>query len=143
MNTSENNRFDTHFQLLLQHYNLDQLPYVPEINDLSKEDYITRCYNHGIALCDFSDNNFETFKSISLFFDQRDKMSFKEFNKALIEEYADTLNFEKDVREVEKFNVLNNIDRNIKTMRGIMVFFLVMWILGIVVTIIYALSVLT
>jgi hypothetical protein len=143
MNTSEKNRFDTHFQLLLHHYDLDQLPYVAEIKDLSKNDYITKCYEHGIKLGDFSDDDFETFKSISIFFDQRGKMSFKEFNKALIEEYADTLNFEKDVREVEKFNVLNNIDRNIKTMRGIMVFFLVMWILGIVVTIIYALSVLT
>lgn len=143
MNTSENNRFDTHFHLLLQHYDLDLLPYVVEINDLSKNDYITKCYEHGINLGNFSDNDFETFKSISLFFDQRDKMSFKEFNKALIEEYGDALNFEKDVREIEKFKVLSNIDRNIKTMRGIMVFFLVMWILGIVVTVIYALAVLT
>ena len=70
-------------------------------------------------------------------------MSFKEFNKALIDEYGDILSIEREITEIEKFNLLSNIDRNIKTIRGIMVFFLVMWIIGIVATIIYALAALT
>jgi hypothetical protein len=67
-------------------------------------------------------------------------MSFKEFNKALNEEYGDALNIERDLGEIENSEALRSIDRNIKTMRGIMVFFLVMWIIGIVATIIYALA---
>ena len=143
MNTSEKERFERHFHLLLEHYDLDQLPYVAEINDISKNDYITKCYEQGIKLGNFSDSDFKIFKSISIFFDQRDNMSFKEFNKALIDEYGDILSIEREITEIEKFNLLSNIDRNIKTIRGIMVFFLVMWIIGIVATIIYALAALT
>ena len=87
-----------------------------------------------------SDEVYDTAKSLAIFFDQRDKMSFKEFNKALNEEYGDALNIERDLGEIENSEALRSIDRNIKTMKGIMVFFLVMWIIGIVATIIYALA---
>ena len=86
---------------------------------------------------------YDTAKSLAIFFDQRDKMSFKEFNKALNEEYGNALDIERDIREIENSEVLRSIERNIKTMKGLMVFFLVMWIIGIVATIIYALAALT
>ena len=70
-------------------------------------------------------------------------MSSKEFNKALTEKYGNELDIERDIREIENSEALRSIERNIKTMKGIMVFFLVMWIIGIVATIIYALAALT
>ncbi|MDD4030077.1 MAG: hypothetical protein PHE07_01430 [Bacteroidales bacterium] len=137
MNISAKNRFTNHYKILSKHYKIDHLPYDPKIRELSKEAYINRYFSYGLSK--LTDDDFEAAKSLSIFFDQRDKMNCKEFNKALLDEYGDALNIEKDVREIETFNVLSSIDRNIKTIRGIMVFFLVLWIIGVVTAIIYAL----
>jgi hypothetical protein len=137
MNNSAKNRFKMHYWVLWQHF-VNNLPFDPKIRELSKEDCI---YKHrNVVIKNLSDEVYDTAKSLAIFFDQRDKMSFKEFNKALNEEYGDALNIERDLGEIENSEALRSIDRNIKTMRGIMVFFLVMWIIGIVATIIYALA---
>lgn len=140
MNNSTKKRFETHYWVLWQHF-VNNIPFDPKIRELSKEDYI---YKHrNVVIKNLSDEVYDTAKSLAIFFDQRDKMSFKEFNKALNEEYGDALNIERDIGEIENSEALRSIDRNIKTMKGIMVFFLVMWIIGIVATIIYALAALT
>lgn len=134
MDISAKNRFTSHYKILTKHYKIDHLPYDPKIRELSKEAYINKYYYKGLD--NLTDDDFEAAKSLSIFFDQRDEMNCKEFNKALLDEYGDALNIEKDVREIETFNVLSNIDRNIKTVRGIMVFFLVLWIIGVITAII-------
>lgn len=140
MNNSAKKRFETHYWVLWQHF-VNNIPFDPKIRELSKEDYI---YKHrNVVIKNLSDEVYDTAKSLAIFFDQRDKMSFKEFNKALNEEYGNALDIERDIREIENSEVLRSIERNIKTMKGIMVFFLVMWIIGIVATIIYALAALT
>ena len=140
MNNSDKKRFETHYWVLWQHF-VNNIPFDPKIRELSKEDYI---YKHRkVVIKNLSDEVDDTAYSLAIFFDQHDKMSFKEFNKALNEEYGDALNIERDIGEIENSEALRSIDRNIKTMKGIMVFFLVMWIIGIVATIIYALAALT
>ncbi|MDD2199369.1 MAG: hypothetical protein PHE08_06560 [Bacteroidales bacterium] len=143
MNNSAKNRFKSHYKVLRRHYGLDYLPYAPRKNELNREDFLKRIKDDNFIVPNLTDEGFETAKSLSVFFDQRDTMSSKEFNKALTEKYGNELDIERDIREIENSEALRSIERNIKTMKGIMVFFLVMWIIGIVATIIYALAALT
>jgi hypothetical protein len=143
MNYSAKKRFDPHFKLLFKHFGLDDLPYDRMINELNREEYLKKLsdesYYHNLSTLEkeFTDEIFDTTKSLSIFFDQRDTMSSEEFNKALIKKYGDALNIERDIREIEKSKVLSNIDRNIKTIRGIIVFFFVLWIIASVISILF------
>ena len=143
MDNSEKKRFKSHYKVLRRHYCLDYIPYAPRKNELNREDFLKRIKDDNFIVPNLTDEGFETAKSLSVFFDQRDTMSSKEFNKALTEKYGNELDIERDIREIENSEALRSIERNIKTMKGIMVFFLVMWIIGIVATIIYALAALT
>jgi uncharacterized protein YfeS len=143
MNSSAKERFHTHYKILRKHFGIEHLPYDLKLSKLTKEEYVNKLRNDSyygnISHIENSltDEVFETLKSLSIFFDQRDKMTCKEFNKVLIEEYGDALNIERDIREIEKSKVLSNIDRNIKTIRGIIVFFFVLWIIASVISILF------
>ena len=68
-------------------------------------------------------------------------MSSEEFNKALIEKYGDALNIERDIREIVNSMTLSNIDSNIKTVKGIVVFFFVLWLISTIIMVWTILSV--
>ena len=114
MNSSAKKRFKSHYKVLRRHYGLDYLPYAPRKNELNREDFLKRINDDNFIVPNLTDEGFETAKSLSVFFDQRDTMSSKEFNKALTEKYGNALDIERDIREIENSEVLRSIERNIK-----------------------------
>lgn len=120
MNNSAKNRFKMHYKLLREHYGIDHLPYAQMSNELNKEQYLNIIrdkLNHYVFLetkQNLTDEVFDTAKSLSIFFDQRNTMSSEEFNKALTEKYGNALDIERDIREIENSEVLRSIERNIK-----------------------------
>jgi glutaredoxin 2 len=135
MDISAKNKFETHYEILRKHYGVDKVPSYNGLKDFSKDDYINRCGNDGLVLRNFSDDDFEMLKTLSAFFDQRDKMTCKEFSNALIAEYGVALSIEKDVLEIEKFIVLSSLGKNLYTMKRIMVFFFVLGTISIIGTV--------
>ncbi len=132
MDISAKNKFETHYEILRKYYGVDKVPFYNGLKDFSKDEYINRCGNDGFVLRNFSDDDFEMLKTLAAFFDQRDKMTCKEFSNTLIAEYGVALSIEKDVLEIEKFNVLSNLGANVKTMKRIMVFFFVLGTISII-----------
>lgn len=143
MNSSEKNRFESHYKVLRQHFGIDHLPYAPK-NDETKGEYFKRIKDDKLIIVKpITDEDLDTAISLSDFFDQRDNMTSEEFNKALLDKYGYALNIERDVREIETLKVLRDIDlynkmvspidRNVKTMRDILVFFFVLWLISSVI----------
>ena len=147
MNSSAKNRFDAHYELLCEHFGLDNLPYNRNISELNREEYLKKLseesyyYDYSVLEKKITEEVFDTAKSLTIFFNQRDKMSSQEFNKALIEEYGDALNIERDIREIVNSMTLSNIDSNIKTVKGIVVFFFVLWLISTIIMVWTILSV--
>ena len=139
MDISAKGKFETHYEILRKHYGIDKVPSYNELKNFSKDEYINRCGKDGLVLRNFSDDDFEKLKTLSIFFDQRYKMTCTEFSEALLAEYGIALSIEKDVLEIEKFNVLSNLGQNVKTMKRIMVFFFVLGTISIIGTFLGAL----
>ena len=147
MNKSTKKRFEPHYKLLCEHFGIDDFPYDQMIRELNREEYLkklcneTYYYNYSEIEKKITEEVFDTAKSLTIFFDQRDKMSSEEFNKALIEKYGDALNIERDIREIVNSMTLSNIDSNIKTVKGIVVFFFVLWLISTIIMVWTILSV--
>lgn len=135
MNISAKGRFTTQYAILRKYFGVDQIP----INDLktkTKEEFFREAANKYRNL---TEEMYDVAMSLFDFFSQREIMSYEEFSKALYEEYGESIRMAETIRNYEIMDVVCGIDRKIKTIKGIMVFFVVVFIISVIAVVVMAL----
>jgi len=135
MNISAKGRFTTQYAILRKYFGVDQIP----INDLktkTKEEFFREAANKYRNL---TEEMYDVAMSLFDFFSQREIMSYEEFSKVLYEEYGESIRMAETIRNYEIMDVVCGIDRKIKTIKGIMVFFVVLFIISVIAVVVMAL----
>jgi len=135
MNISARGRFTIQYAILRKYFGVDQIP----INDLktkTKEEFFREAANKYRNL---TEEMYDVAMSLFDFFSQREIMSYEEFSKVLYEEYGESIRMAETIRNYEIMDVVCGIDRKIKTIKGIMVFFVVLFIISVIAVVVMAL----
>lgn len=135
MKTSAKGRFTVQYTMLRKHFGVDQIP-ISDLKTKTKEEFLREATTKYRNL---TEEMYDVAKSLFDFFAQRDTMNYEEFSKALYEEYGESIRMTETIQSHEMMGVVCGINRKIGTIKGIMVFFVVLFIFGIISVVIMAL----